>query len=59
MLATLLLGSDGLQVMPVVIVAVVVAYVVTARITPPPATEDQPLEPPAKPSTTTPITVTR
>jgi len=34
MLATLLLGSDGLQVMPVVIVAVVVAYVVTARITP-------------------------
>jgi len=35
MLATLLLGSDGLQVMPVVIVAVVVAYVVTARLTPP------------------------
>ena len=34
MLATLLLGSDGLQVMPVVIVAVVVAYVVTARLTP-------------------------
>jgi chloride channel protein, CIC family len=36
MLATLLLGADGLQVMPVVIVAVVVAYVVTARITPAP-----------------------
>jgi H+/Cl- antiporter ClcA len=34
MLATLLLASDGLQVMPVVIVAVVVAYVVTARLTP-------------------------
>jgi H+/Cl- antiporter ClcA len=34
MLATLLLGSDGLQVMPVVIVANVVAYVVTARLTP-------------------------
>jgi H+/Cl- antiporter ClcA len=34
MLATLLLGSDGLQVMPVVIVADVVAYVVTARLTP-------------------------
>jgi H+/Cl- antiporter ClcA len=34
LLATLLLGSDGLQVMPVVIVAVVVAYVVTARLTP-------------------------
>ncbi len=41
MLATLLLGSDGLQVMPVVIVAVVVAYVVTARLTPPPPAEDQ------------------
>jgi H+/Cl- antiporter ClcA len=39
MLATLLLGADGLQVMPVVIVAVVVAYVVTARITPPPPAE--------------------
>ena len=36
MLATLLLGADGLEVMPVVIVAVVVAYVVTARITPAP-----------------------
>jgi hypothetical protein len=39
MLATLLLGADGLQVMPVVIVAVVVAYVVTARITPAPPVE--------------------
>jgi H+/Cl- antiporter ClcA len=39
MLATLLLGADGLQVMPVVIVAVVVAYVVTARITPAPHAE--------------------
>jgi H+/Cl- antiporter ClcA len=39
MLATLLLGADGLQVMPVVIVAVVVAYVVTARITPAPSAE--------------------
>ena len=39
MLATLLLGADGLQVMPVVIVAVVVAYVVTARITPAPPAE--------------------
>jgi H+/Cl- antiporter ClcA len=36
MLATLLLGADGLQVMPVVIVAVVVAYIATARLTPPP-----------------------
>jgi H+/Cl- antiporter ClcA len=37
LLATLLLGTDGLAVMPVVIVAVVVAHVVTARITPLPA----------------------
>ena len=44
--------------MPVVIVAVVVAYVVTARITPPPA-DDQRLERPAKAPTTTPMTVTK
>ena len=37
LLATLLLGSDGLAVMPLVIVAVVVAYVVSARLTPAPA----------------------
>ena len=34
LLATLLLGTDGLNVMPLVIVAVVVAYVVSARLTP-------------------------
>jgi H+/Cl- antiporter ClcA len=34
LLATLLLGADGVQAMPVVIVAVVIAYVVTARLTP-------------------------
>jgi H+/Cl- antiporter ClcA len=34
LLATLLLGSDGLAVMPLVIVAVVVAYVTTAHLTP-------------------------
>jgi H+/Cl- antiporter ClcA len=34
LLATLLLGADGVQAMPVVIVAVTVAYVVTARLTP-------------------------
>ncbi len=43
LLATLLLGTQGLNVMPLVIVAVVVAYVVSARLTPagrrtPPAT---------------------
>jgi hypothetical protein len=34
MLATLLLGSDGLAAMPLVIVAVVVAYVISARLAP-------------------------
>jgi H+/Cl- antiporter ClcA len=34
LLATLLLAQDGLNAMPLVIVAVVVAYVVTARLTP-------------------------
>ena len=34
LLATLLMGTDGLAAMPVVIVAVVVAYVVTAHLTP-------------------------
>jgi H+/Cl- antiporter ClcA len=62
MLATLLLGADGLQVIPVVIVAVVVAYVVTARITPAtpsPSADPQPLERPARSPTSTPMTVTR
>jgi H+/Cl- antiporter ClcA len=34
LLATLLLGEDGLAVMPLVIVAVVVSYVATAHLTP-------------------------
>jgi H+/Cl- antiporter ClcA len=37
LLATVLLGTDGIQSMPVVIVAVSVAFVVTARLTPVPA----------------------
>jgi H+/Cl- antiporter ClcA len=37
LLATLLLSSDGLQVTPLAIVAVVVAYVASARLTAPPA----------------------
>jgi hypothetical protein len=37
LLATLLLASDGLAVMPVVIVTVVVAYVASARLTPGPS----------------------
>lgn len=36
LLATLLLGRDGLTVMPLVIVAVVVSYVLSLRLTPPP-----------------------
>ncbi|MBW4061456.1 chloride channel protein [Candidatus Saccharibacteria bacterium] len=36
LLATLLLSSDGLDVMPLVIVAVVIAYVVTIRLSPAP-----------------------
>jgi H+/Cl- antiporter ClcA len=39
LLATLLLGSDGLAAMPLVIVAVVVAHVLTAVLTAPPAAE--------------------
>ncbi len=42
LLATLLLGSDGVAVMPLVIVAVVVGYVGAARIAPPPAAEPAP-----------------
>jgi chloride channel protein, CIC family len=42
LLATLLLSSDGLQVMPLVIVAVVVAYVASARLTPSPQTSTPP-----------------
>jgi H+/Cl- antiporter ClcA len=45
LLATLLLASDGLTVMPLVIVAVVVSYVASARLAPPP--------PQATPSATT------
>jgi len=58
MLATLLLGSDGLVAMPVVIVAVVVAHVVMAHLTPP-AAAAQERRAPAKPPTSTPMTVTR
>ncbi|MBF9069109.1 chloride channel protein [Streptacidiphilus fuscans] len=37
LLATLLLGKEGITVMPLVIVAVVVSYVLTLRLTPPSA----------------------
>ncbi|WP_406005757.1 chloride channel protein [Streptomyces sp. NBC_00637] len=39
LLATLLIGAQGLTVMPLVIVAVVVSYVATAKLTPPPPAE--------------------
>ena len=42
LLATLLLGTDGLAAMPLVIVAVVVAYVTTAHLTPAPAPAPEP-----------------
>jgi H+/Cl- antiporter ClcA len=47
LLATLLLGTDGTNVMPVVIVAVVVAYVVTARLGPAPVDARAPAARPA------------
>jgi chloride channel protein, CIC family len=50
LLATLLLASDGLEVMPLAIVAVVVAYVVSARLAPAPASSPEPA-PAAAPDT--------
>jgi H+/Cl- antiporter ClcA len=41
LLATVLIGTDGLAAMPLVIVAVVVAYVVTARLVPAPSQEPE------------------
>ncbi|GAA2796362.1 chloride channel protein [Kitasatospora paracochleata] len=46
LLATLLLGAQGLTVMPLVIVSVVISYVLTLRITRPPSAD-----PPAQPGT--------
>lgn len=42
LLATLLLGSDGLKVMPLAIIAVVVAYVGSFQLSPAPRPETQP-----------------
>ncbi|MCX5230888.1 chloride channel protein [Streptomyces sp. NBC_00233] len=41
LLATLLLGAEGLTVMPLVIVSVVVSHVASARLTPPPPPEPE------------------
>ena len=46
LLATLLLSSDGLEVMPLAIVSVVVAYVVSAQLIPPPAPAPEPAKSP-------------
>jgi H+/Cl- antiporter ClcA len=51
LLASLLLYSDGIAVMPLTIVAVVVAYVVSARLMPAPAPSPSP--DPASPATAT------
>jgi H+/Cl- antiporter ClcA len=53
LLATLLLASDGLQVIPLAIVSVVVAYVVSIRLTPAPA-GDATAEPSPEPAGATP-----
>jgi chloride channel protein, CIC family len=53
LLATLLLASDGLQVTPLAIVAVAVAYVVSARLTPSPAPGGTPTPAPAGVATPT------
>jgi H+/Cl- antiporter ClcA len=50
LLATLMLGSDGLTVMPLVIVAVTVSYVASARLAPPAAVPEAGAE--AAPMTT-------
>lgn len=42
LLATLLLGQDGVTLMPLVIVAVVVSHVASSRLTPPPAAPTAP-----------------
>jgi hypothetical protein len=54
LLATLLLAEDGLTVMPLVIVAVAVAYVASARLTPlPPSQDGEPAERSGAASTST------
>jgi H+/Cl- antiporter ClcA len=39
MLATILMGADGLAAIPLVIISVVVAFVIAARLQPPPQAE--------------------
>jgi H+/Cl- antiporter ClcA len=44
LLTTLFLGSDGVTVLPLVIVSAVACYVLTVRLAPPPPAGDQPSE---------------
>ena len=50
LLATLFLSADGLALTPLVIVAVVVAYVASARLTPLPDAASAPAQPTARPT---------
>jgi hypothetical protein len=46
LIATLFLGSDGIGVLPLVIVAVVISFVLTIWLAGPPATPDRATTPP-------------
>ena len=50
LLASLLLFGDGLRVMPLVIVAVVISYIIALRLDPPPVPAGQPAQPPGQPA---------
>jgi hypothetical protein len=47
LLTTIFLGSDGVKMMPVVIVAVVVTYVIRAHLLPQPGSDPQAMSGPA------------
>jgi hypothetical protein len=60
LLATLLLASSGLEAMPLVIIAVAVAYVASERLKPPPVAAGPPASDEATaPGTSVPVTRTR
>ncbi|MFJ1670694.1 chloride channel protein [Streptomyces bottropensis] len=56
LLATLLIGAQGVTVMPLVIVAVVVSYVATAKLTPPPEPASSRSSPPSPSPSSSPST---
>jgi len=59
LLATLMLGADGLTVMPLVIVAVTVSYVASARLAPRPMEPDGAKATPGTAGATDPVPVPR